>query len=105
MVWTTLADLTLVATTGILGRDATYTPAGGAAESVQGIFEAEAEDVLMSSEGVPIVSTAPYISFRIADLSQTPVADDTVVVDSVTYDIDVVRIDGEGGVRCKLLVA
>jgi hypothetical protein len=76
------------------GEAATYTPTGGAASTILGIFDApqasrNATDLL----GVTIPS--PQFVCRTAD---TPNAadGDTIVIRSVTYTVRVVLTDGTG---------
>ena len=101
MAWVDLASLSQDATTALLGQPVTYTPAGGVAESVTGIFDAAAQVVSVAGD-MEILTVAPVCAFDISDLTQTPVAGDTVIVNSVTYYIEGVHLDGSGGADCTL---
>lgn len=101
MAWSDLTAATLDATTAALGESVTYTPAGGAAETVTGIYDA-ASEVVQLQGGVEVIGTAPMVSFDISDLSQVPAAGDAVTAGGVSYTIERVEIDGGGGCSCFL---
>lgn len=102
MGWNTLAGLAVRDTTSALGQDVIFTPSGGAAEAVTAIWYDSAEDVQIL-DGVPVISPALFVVFRLADLSQAPAAGDGVTVDGTSYTISEVRADGLGASKCRVL--
>jgi hypothetical protein len=78
-----------------------YTCAGHAADSISAIFN-EAHEVQEMRDGIPVNTTRPTLFVRIADLAATPVAGDTCVIDSVSYDVTDVQPDGSGMAACFL---
>lgn len=101
MGWSDLASLAQDATTSVLGQTVTYTPSGGAAESVTAIFD-DAFQVVDVAGDVEVLATQPMAAFDISDLTQTPAAGDAVAVSGVTYYIEAVNLDGSGGCECLL---
>jgi hypothetical protein len=76
------------------GVTATYTPVGGQASSVVGIFD-NAYEAVDAGGNVPIALTQPHFTCRTADVPNA--ADgDALVVSGVSYIIRVVMQDGTG---------
>jgi hypothetical protein len=82
------------------GVSATYTPDGGVASTVQGIFDNGYSGVDVGA-GAQVASTDPRFLCRSEDVSG--VADgDTLVVSSVTYIIRTPMPDGTGFTELQL---
>jgi hypothetical protein len=76
------------------GVTATYTPVGGQAASVVGIFD-NAYEAVDAGGNVPVALTQPHFTCRTADVPNA--ADgDALVVSGVSYIIRVVMQDGTG---------
>jgi len=101
MAWSDIADAALTATRDVFGEAVTYTPSGGSGESITAIFEEAYEEVVLQGD-VAVSATGPMCSVRIADLSQSPVAGDTITRSSVVYTVEDVRVDGGGGADLAL---
>ena len=91
-----LSDERLLKMIRRLGNDTLvlYTPASGAASSIYGIFDADAETHQVI-QGADVVGTTPAIQHRTIDLTGT-VLGGTILHDGTTYDITEVLPDGEG---------
>jgi hypothetical protein len=75
------------------GVTATYTPLGGSASNVKGIFDNEFFEAAVGEVGVAIQQ--PRFVCRSSDIS-TAVEGDALTVNSVAYTIRVVQPDGTG---------
>ncbi len=76
------------------GVTASYTPAGGAASSVKGIFDNEYFETDAGGE-VAIALQQPMFHCRTADVSGVAEGD-AIVINTVNYTIRNVRPDGTG---------
>lgn len=82
----------------VLGSAVTYTPGGGAPQSVLGVFESA---YVRADAGNPGISTSePALFTRIEELASNPMVDldALVTVGSTVYRIHEVKPDGLGGV-------
>lgn len=80
----------------------TYThAAGGAAYTVDGIFEATTEEVDLET-GASVLSHQPRISFRLSALQQLPEQGDIIVIRGKTYRAIETEFDGQGTVTVRL---
>jgi hypothetical protein len=88
-----------------LGGPVTYTPGGGPAVEVTGVFDAVYQRVEAGNPGV--TSSGPAVFLRLADLPSDPEVDEdaTVTVDGTTYTVSEPRPDGQGGVLLQLFKA
>ncbi len=88
------ADLAIFFDTDDWAVASTWTPSGGSATTVNGIFDREFYE---SDAGgtVPVVSEQPRFTCRKSDMS-TVAAGDTLNVNSTNYSIEVVEDDGQG---------
>lgn len=75
------------------GVTATYTPLGGSASNVKGIFDNEFFEAAVGEVGVAIQQ--PRFVCRSSDISAA-VEGDALTVNSVAYTIRVVQPDGTG---------
>lgn len=85
-----LADLAVIGVRDAFGRTVTYTPSGGAAESITAIFDAAHEVLAIGGDGRPVSSgmTAPVIDVRLADVASGTVTEgDQFSVDGVDYEV------------------
>ena len=76
------------------GVAATYTPSGGAAVTVNGIFDNDFIEV-ETGAGVGVALQQPRFQCRTADVS-TAVEGDALVINAVNYTIRIVQDDGTG---------
>jgi hypothetical protein len=76
------------------GTAATYTPDGGAAVTINGIYEDDYEAV-EAGGGVAFGITSPTFHVRTSDVANAAEGD-TLVVSGVSYIIRVVMQDGTG---------
>ena len=81
-----------------------YTPAGGAAFAIDGVFRIPALDVLKLGDEPAISTRKPEIDFRLALFPPgvQPAQSDTVLVRGVLYSIADTRLDGDGLVTLEL---
>lgn len=101
MAWSDAATMAQQAARTALGDSVTYTPDGGSGESITAPFFSAFESVTLQGD-VPVISEGPACAVYIADLTQTPVAGDTITANSVVYTIEEVRLDGEGAALLML---
>lgn len=87
------ADRAVFFDTDEFGTAATWTPSGGSAATVNGVFDSEYQEVGVSQVGVALAQ--PRFVCRTADAS-TAAEGDTLLVGSTTYTIRVVQADGTG---------
>ena len=76
------------------GTAATYTPAGGSASTVNGIFD-NPQASRTASEMMDVTMPSPQFVCRTVDVANVA-EDDALVVNSVPYVIRVVLTDGTG---------
>ena len=76
------------------GVAATYTPSGGAAVTVNGIFDNDFIEV-ETGAGVGVALQQPRFQCRTADVS-TAAEGDALVINAVNYTIRIVQDDGTG---------
>ena len=72
-----------------------YTPTGGSASTVNGIFDNEFFEVDPLS-GVGVVSAQPRFICAMADLPSGAVSGDAITVDSTAYTVRVIQPEGTG---------
>lgn len=104
MGFDTLSALCVKACTTVLGQAITYTPDGGAAESVTAVWFDDMEEIVDTAAG-PIISRGTYVDFDVATLTQAPVKGDGVTKGGTSYLIATVRLVAQGAARCKVLLA
>lgn len=85
-----------------LGGAITYTPGGGSAVTVQGIFDDVS--VIVDDSRAGLATTGPVVFLRLEDLTSDPVEDSaaTITVGSVVYEVKEPQPDGLGGIRLLL---
>ena len=76
------------------GTAATYTPDGGAASTVNGIFDNDFIEV-DAGGGVGVALQQPRFQCRTADISSAAEGD-AIVISSVNYTVRIVQDDGTG---------
>ena len=76
------------------GTAATYTPAGGSAETVNGIFDNDFVEV-DAGGGVGVALQQPRFLCRTADVSAAAEGD-AIVINTVAYTVRIVQDDGTG---------
>ena len=67
---------------------ATYTPAAGGPFAVNVVFQADAEQAVIGDAGVPISVVRPVAEVHVDDFVADPLQGDTILIDSITYEID-----------------
>lgn len=101
MDWADLIDLSNATLVAAFGEPTTYTPNGGAAVPVQGVFDAAYVRVDVGEAGV--ASPGPVVFYRTADLPADPDTDDPrIVILGLTYRVIESEKDGQGGVLLRL---
>lgn len=79
---------------------ATYTPAGGSASTISGIFDDEFE-AIETGALIAVASSAPVFQCKTSDVS-TAAEGDALTVNSTSYLIRVVQNDGTGVTMLQL---
>ncbi len=95
-LWPVLAGLIQAAAKAPFFEAATFTPTGGAPESITGSFTGEHVRQELTEIGLEVSTSAPKLGVHLADFSQTPVAGDGIVFGSTSYLIAEVQTDGQG---------
>lgn len=90
----TLADLAVFVDVDDFGVAATYTPTGGSATTVNGIFDNDIVEV-DAGGNIPMAVRQPRFLCRTNDVSDAAEGD-ALVVNSTNYTIRVVDHDGTG---------
>jgi hypothetical protein len=79
-----------------LGSTISYTPDGGYASEIQGIFDAAFLKISAGNAGV--ISSGPAVFVLLEDLPEDPEdGDPTIEIDSEQYSVREVDKDGKGG--------
>ena len=79
---------------------ATYTPAGGAATTISGIFD-DAFEPVEAGGFVPVASSAPIFQCKTSDVASAAEGD-ALTVNATSYLIRVVMDDGTGVTMLQL---
>jgi hypothetical protein len=103
MGWATLADLVLKTTISTFKTAGVWTSSvnPGAPVSIYGVFNAPNMDINLQA-GAVVQSVEPSFGVRLADLPAAPDSGDTLVINGVTYRINNVDEDGQGGAKLIL---
>lgn len=101
MSWSERADRVLRSQIRHFGEPVTFTPQGGAAASVSGIFDATTEAIDLDT-GMPVRRARPQLGVRLADLPSAPEEGDQVQVRGIDYVVVDVDEDGQGGAKLLL---
>ncbi len=91
MSFRALGEIVVGLCNSVFGDDVSYTPNGGSASSIKGVFNNAWVDI----EGV--VSLKPTLRIKLADLDDSPGKGDEVEIDEVEYRVMESREDGHGG--------
>ena len=95
MGWLDLTARVQTAGQAVFGETVTFTPTGGSAETVTGVFDAE--HAFQELLGEATIETArPVVIFRLGALSQAPVRGDSITVRSTAYKAIELQPDGHG---------
>lgn len=98
--------LLLAPAQAVFGEAVTYTPAGGSALGLTGIFLAAFQEISFDRDGAQLTTVNPVLDVRLSVFGDvTPAQDDQVVVRGNTYNVSDVRPDGIGGARLVLKLA
>ena len=76
------------------GQEATYTPAGGSASTINGILVKEAEDIEGGGE-IGVIYSVTTFTCRTADVSSAAFGD-SLATGGTTYTVRKVEPDGNG---------
>jgi len=90
----TAADRAIFLDADVFGEEITYTPTGGSASTIEGIFDNETQLEDVGGE-VEFVVGRPRIMVRESDTPNAK-AGDSVVINSVSYEVTYVLGDGLG---------
>ena len=87
------------------GRQGIYTPIGGDAITVTGIFTDGYKSPIIGGDGLPSwTTTAPTFCVRASDLPKFPTKNDRVTIDDKLYLVMDARPDGVGWIVLPLKV-
>jgi hypothetical protein len=75
------------------GRSVIYIPQIGSPKTISGLFQNYTE--LLGGENIDVISSQPVLSIRTNDVIGIQTGDQ-IEVDSIIYDIAVIRPDSEG---------
>lgn len=78
-----------------------YDP-DGEALALTGVFDEAYRSIELGDAGVPVDTTAPRLTLRLADLSATPEPYDILTVDGQEWQVTGVEPDGSGMVGLRL---
>jgi len=81
--------------TSDFGSAGTYTPDGGSAATVNGIFDKPASSIPLDSGEVDVDSNTPTFLCQTSDVSSAA-SGDTLTINSVGYTVVGVQEDGQG---------
>lgn len=98
-------SLVLEPLAAIFGEDLTYTPAGGSAYTVTGVFFDGFESKVLLDDGAPGFATSgPSAGVRVAEFAALPQQNDQLTRPStgLAYYINEVEADGVGNVVLRL---
>lgn len=84
------------AATSIFGSTVIYTPSGGSAITIKGIYRDQYLG-LDSQTGYTIATERPHVSIRNSDLSFKPKQGDTLQVENKNFKVTSVQKDGDAG--------
>ena len=73
-----------------------FRPASGSPYEIRGIFDKQ-YTLVDQETGVEVVTAKPNLGVRLADFAAKPVQGDKVTVRTVSYMIETVLEDGQGG--------
>ena len=95
-------DASRAAMTSLGGETVTYTPDGGVAVPVTGIFDAQYV-LAEGGAGAGVEALGPAVFFQFADLPVDPESDDpTLTIRGINYRVVERRPDGLGGIVLEL---
>jgi hypothetical protein len=97
-------DDVIAAGMGAFGEFVTWTPAGGAAQTVPAVFWDNATETNFE-DGVEVVETVPLLSLRLSQMTGVPKQADAFTVRGVAYVATQVLPDGVGGCRVRMRYA
>lgn len=101
MDWLGLADLAIDLTQSAFGEAVVYTPqGGGSALSLLAPFD-EAFETVESHEGGEFYAVQPMLELKVASVAPAaPRAGDRFTVRGLLYEVDRVRLNGQGAAEC-----
>lgn len=91
-----LVDGALKSIRTTLGETISYTPGGGEAVEIKGVFSDDFLE-LDPATGVPVQTKRPNVLIRLADLEAEPEQGDELTARDEDYVVHEVQKDGEGG--------
>lgn len=96
MSWSNLTDGVMRAATQAFGEVVVYTPSGGSAFEIDGIFRSQFSTIDVDS-GFEVLTETPNLGIRNNDFTTPPAQGDTLVVNGTTYTVQTVHKDGDSG--------
>ena len=105
MSWAGALDRAIKVVRDTFPATASYTPESGITTyTLTGVFDEAYKGTELDSDlGVPVETTRPVLTIRLADLAVTPHVRDAVVVNSTSYTVSNVQVDGSGMARLYLV--
>lgn len=105
MAWTDALDAMITTVRDTFPSSVLYTPEGSSTTyTLTGVFdEAYKGTELDRDYNVPVETTRPTLTIRLADLPVTPHVRDVLTVNSTTYEVSNVQPDGSGMSRLYLV--
>ncbi|WP_175980057.1 head-tail joining protein [Caballeronia zhejiangensis] len=90
---------------GIFGESVTYTPRGGAAFQITGVFDdAYLKEVMFEDATSSVTTVSAVLGVQLSQFAAMPAQNDSLAVASVgaTYLVREVRTDSRGGAKLLL---
>jgi hypothetical protein len=103
MTWAAALDAALTVERDTFPQAVTYTPEGGAAASIVGIFDEAHEGTEFDADGLAVLTTRPVLWVKLDDMAQAPHVRDTAVIGATTYEVTSTQADGSGGMDLYLV--
>lgn len=101
MGWRDMTDSILKRCVSTFRTEATYTPAGGSALAISGVYDRPYQ-ALDPESGAQVMSTRPTLGIRLADLPQAPGEGDRLTIGDEAFRVVLSEPDGQGGARLTL---
>jgi hypothetical protein len=90
---------------GVFGESVTYTPRGGAAFQITGVFDdAYLKEVMFEDATSGVTTVSAVLGVQLSQFSATPAQNDSLTIASTgaTYLVREVRTDSRGGAKLML---
>lgn len=101
MAWD-LASLVQSATRDAFGSSVVYTRTGGTSVSLRAVFDRVFEETQIGGGMVGTANRRATLDVKLSDLSFYPASGDSVSVDGLSYTVEALEPDGQGGILLVL---